>query len=705
MKTFKVALSLLFASFIFVGHTSAQVEADSFLYQSIHQNQYFESLADSFSVDINTKHIFNFQKSHEEASKFYRVMFDGQVKDDKQETLTYFYESGKGVIFGKEGTIINKVEVEHKEFGDPKYTKAFSEPLNMFADSIVLAGEKNFLYTPFGKDANKRFEYHLMDLGNDEYKVTFNKIGDRKNDDNYFVVNSRNQVTNLQWTVPNDYKLPLVDSIIISQEYIYLNDSIIMPVAQNIEYMAGYEDYYSVGKISTDFSNLMLNVNLKDSSLFKPKMMIETDTDRKMSTIMTFEDSESEENFIVFHEQNDSLSFLDSIDKKYNAFDALTWMFIGYQYHDRKKHTAVSLNPFISNVQFNMVEGRVLNLGAKFIKKHEKHNDIIAPDYRKSFDGSAPYARLEFKRENRELKSDYLSLSMGSYIYQFNNDDPFPFSMFLLLFPSDININKLYSKDFIKLRRGIGKSYDWKMDFSFEYATRRSLQNLSNPLGVMEFPYFPDDEMINDSLGDTYIGFQDHKIFEFGLKTDLTINHANADLNNNHNLQFNYNTAIPNIVGTDADFTVVELGLHGVKDASSLKAMRYHTKIGQFWGTSNMHFMDYHHMNTSRMFIYETQTRPVDQFYFMEYYGMSNNTWYAEAHVTRDFSHLIRGKQYIGNFNIGGEFHFGYTPENDHYTEIVTSISGRLRVVKASFIWGLKGTKLDRFGVNFGVTI
>lgn len=699
----KGVLGLLLLSFVFVCKSYGQGEKDSFLYQSIHQNKYFESLADSFSIEIDAKHIFNFQKSKDDASKFYRVMFDGKVIDDKQESLTFFYESGKGVVFGKEGTIINKIEIDHKTFGDPKYTKAFSEPLNLFLDSINFIGEKNHLYTPFGAHATDYYEYFLEDIGDDAYKVFFYQKGEAKRQDNFFQINNKSQITTLKWTLPNHYKIPLADSIRISQEYIYLNDSIIMPIQQQIEYIAGYEDYYSVGKINTDFSNLMLNVNLKDSSLFKPRMMVETDTERRMSSVMSL--SNEEDNFIHFHAQNDSLSFLDSIDKSYNAFDILNWTFIGYNYHNRKKHTAISLPPFISNVQFNMVEGWVLNAGAKFIKKNDEFNDIIAPDYRYSIDGSKPYARLGFKRINRKNKGEFLSFSMGSFINQLNGQDPFAFSTLLLLFPSDVNINKMYANDFLKLNRGIGKQYDWNMNMGFEFAKRRALVNKQNVLGVVEIPYFPASEMDNDTLFGEYIGFEDNKLFQFELKTNLTLNHADADLNNHHQIGFNYKTAIPGIASSTTDFTVVEMSFHGVVDYQSLDAFSYHLKMGQFLGVNNMYLMDYHHMNTSKMFLYDKQSRTLDGFYIMDYYKMSNNSWYAEAHFSRDFSSYMRKVELLSKFNLGSELHTAYVPNMGYYNEFVLSLSSRLRVVTTSFIFSFQGYDFQKVGLNIGITL
>lgn len=688
-------------------NVKGQDSNDSLLYQSIHQHAYFEFLADSFSVDINTKHIFNFQKTGDEADQFYRVMFDGQVVDDKQESLTYFYQSGKGKVFGKEGTNVNRIELEQTTLGDPQLTKAFSEPINIFKDSVRLEANGSYLYSPLGNTAYDRFDYEINPHENESFTVYFKMVNDSKFDrNNFFKINSLQQITKIQWISPNTYKVPLADSIRLTQEFIYLNDTIIMPVLQEIEYLASYKDYFSVGKISSEFSNLIMNANLGDSSAFKPKMIVETTKSGRMSNVTFFENTGNGA-LQAQQETADSMSYLDSIDKKYNSFDLLNWVFVGYHNHNRKKHQAISLNPFISNVQFNMVEGWVFNFGGKFIKKQGGFNHIISTDYRYSFSGSRPFARISFRQEDRKNKALFTDIGVGSYIQQFNGSDPYLFSTFLLFFPSDININKLYAKEYFRFRKGFGKAYDWDIDVGMEYGNRRSLTNLPDPLGILVFPYFPAEEMDNSVLNGGSINFPTHQYLNVDFSSNFTLNHLTADNNEHHQLRFKYMTSLPNFLGSDLDFTDVNLTFHGVKNFEGVDGLRYAFTFGQFWSKNNMYLMDYHHVISNKMFIYEEQSKNFEEFYILDFYRMMSNTWYTEAHLSKDFTGMARNIGFIEKKGIrfGGEIHSSYVPGTDTYTEAVLSMSGRLKVLKTNFIASFEGASFKRVGVSFGVTL
>ncbi len=302
-----------------------------------------------------------------------------------------------------------------------------------------------------------------------------------------------------------------------------------------------------------------------------------------------------------------SKAYLDSIDHKRNKFGFADLVF-GYTWRNSYIQTSVSYPAVFEWIQFNTVQGWVLNVRPEFSHYQGKQRNRFwraEGSLNYGFSEKRLRAGLRLERRFESVRYSNLEVSGGVLPRQFNPDEPISavwntsYSLF-----DRRNYLKIYDKAFgrvewsqyvspgIFLRAGAEfanrsplinhSSESWTKKRDHEYTSNDPL----NPDGP-NTPSFAESQafILNVNarfrFGQTYSTYPNFRIYDDSRWPDLFVR---------------YRKAIPGIAGSDADFDYLGVqlrqsgltwGLAGYTD--------WNLSGGVFLSKKHLEFMDFHH--------------------------------------------------------------------------------------------------------------
>ncbi|MFM9401511.1 DUF5686 family protein [Myroides odoratimimus] len=601
------------------------------------------------------------------------------------------------------------------------YDKIVSNQINVI--SPLMSYAKTYYYF-------KLLKKDTDSLGNDIYTIGFTPKRDREP-----IMEGKIKITSDKWQITELYAamngenvgLKNVKQVVITQQYkhnpllnLYLKKS------QNLylkgkflvfdyvgSFKAHYTNYQTDNSINkSQFSNELIQYS--NNFLHQPESYWEKNRPYPLSKkeIATFNEQE-------IKIQEATKVTLDSIDNRTNNF-TLFKLIKGYQHLNSYKNSAITYRGLLSTFAFNAVQGFNVTTGLDYVKVKDDYSQtklgtivnygISENKYRVS-----GYASHIFNQINYNT----ITLSGGSTILQFNQDDPIktPINSFASAYFGK-NYAKYFQKSYLQIKY---EQYAFnRFNFSglLEYAHRKSLNNsLNSP------PFAPQKDFTsNNPLDPTDFDnapFKDNSIFKFNLGLNIIFDQKIITYPDYK--QYLPTSKYPiisltldktlNATTSNYNYTFVSFATQYNDNIGKIGNLYIGLAAGKYLEQNDIAFTDYKHFNGNRTFIGSTAVYN-KQFNLLPYYEYSTNKSYVEFHLEHDFRGYIMNKIPLLNktrYSIVVGYHMLNVPDKDVYGEYSIGLNNfgfrKFRPFRIDFFKTVSNGPYKNFGFVFGIKV
>ncbi len=409
-----------------------------------------------------------------------------------------------------------------------------------------------------------------------------------------------------------------------------------------------------------------------------------------------------------------SRPYQDSMDRKRNKFQPASLLLGGYTHRNTFRKRSVSVLPVPQILQYNTVEGAVLNAQATFSQRSDDRRYFtLTPILRYGFSSKQLNPGLELDWQLHPAKRKQISLVAGRTIENFDRNSqltPLINSVYTLL--DNRNYAKLYRREGAELTYLTEPLNGLNLRVSGAYFDRYELYNATTRL-LHDVPgrAFTPNQPVSDELADT--GFGRSRVLTVGLSADYKPGQRYISRpDGKFNLGSKWPTfnvqgrlAIPHALGADVRYLLLQAGVRDNVPLGLLGTSNFRVSVGGFVGKQEgMTFVDYRHFSGNQTLL----SGNFSNFQLLDYYRFSTNSTYLEAHYDHHFNGFIFNKvplfrklkwQEVASLN------YLTTAQAGHYVELGAGIEHILKVVRIDFYTALQsGQKLGtgfRVGIGF----
>lgn len=668
--------------------------------------------------------------------------------DSSRSGIIYLSESVSKYYFeapNKEKEVIISSKVSGKSQGFT-WNSALDFNVNFYDNVLdVEFGERSFI-SPIASTATVHYKYKYV--GNYmEDSITIHKIqviprmsGAPLFSGYIYIQEGTWRIHEVDFYLTKDAGIDFVDSLKVNQVYIPVTDDIWMLGTQRFDvffsvglvkvkghgyYLGVFSDYDIIRpkvKAKKDEPKQELNQPLSkrekkkaekaERNFFKgPQIKVEEESNKKSEEYWeevriipltpiemsdyTFKDS--------IEQVKETKEYQDSTDQENNRYRIGNLLF-GYTYRNSYKNIRWRFPALFNMLQYNTVEGVVVNLGFGFSKSDEETYKRITTDadLRINTTGKVYYQLKAWRRFNMTNRMS-LSIAGGQYPYQIGDRKsitPFLNSLYTLLLEQ--NHMKLYERTF----GTVAWSRELFNGFSFnarvEYAQRKPLQNADNLPGIYvdrkNNEFWSNNPIDKTDPSDPFLT---HKAFilRFGARYRIGqkyYEYPNRKVNIRSkwpDLRANYEKGIAGILGSKTNYDLIILSIDDEMRLGLVGTMEWKVAGGKFLNAATIPFVDYKHFSTSEIHIIQPE---YDHFMALPYYGYSTNGQYVEAHVEHHFNRFIFNKipllRKLGWQTVAGA-HFLYSSTNSNYYEVTAGIEHIFKVGRVDLVYSFEANK------------
>ncbi len=415
---------------------------------------------------------------------------------------------------------------------------------------------------------------------------------------------------------------------------------------------------------------------------------------------------------------------VDSIRRRQNRGKIAEVLIGGVDISDSGYRTTFHIDPLITSVNFNSVEGFVLEPQFSIRRRIDTPNSLllrIAPRYGFTNTHFNTAVALTFFHANTAWRGRGWSLTGegGRYVFQYNRDNPITtiFNSFNTLV-LDYNELKVYERwtGALTFRRSLGNglrfngrvAYEhrtplWNTDY-YSFSGKGLTEFTSNlPLELRRWHFEEHDAVwiragISYQPGHTYVQYPDFK-------------QSNGSSWPTFSAQ--YERGIPKLLGSDVDWDKWRVGMSGEARLRLLGSLSYNLSAGGFITKNYVGIPDLMHLFAGDDPAFTLASPYLRAMQLAPFYHFSNDaSLYGEAHVEYNLQGLLSNKlpglrQAKWYFIIGNNTF--YADKNLFFTEAFVSIDNLgykiYRVFRLDFIRGWDSDKRTYNGIRIGLRI
>lgn len=391
--------------------------------------------------------------------------------------------------------------------------------------------------------------------------------------------------------------------------------------------------------------------------------------------------------------------YLDSLDKKRNKITLGGVLFTGQSYSVRKKKEFISFDALISTLNYNTVEGAVVNFSPSYRKRFEGRSSIfINPDIRYGITNGHLNPSISMGYNFGKKYQQSISIAGGRNVYQFSNNNaitPRINSLTTLLFGN--NYMKLYEANFFRTNYNAGIGNGFNISASFQFQDRFPLENLADPVswkksGAESFtPNYPTDltaaNMPRNQAATLSVGIAWRPGMDY-----LELPDRKIGLGSKYpTLSASITKGINGFLGSDIDYTKWRIGISDELDLKLGGKFSYNMNFGGFFDAAKTFIPDYqHYLGNQTIFA----SRELASFQLAPYYKYSNTAKFniaahAEYHLNGLLSNKIPGFKKLNWFFVTGVNALHVDKGTDYY-ELLFGIENILKVIRVDFVQGFE---------------
>lgn len=631
-----------------------------------------------YTVDVYIK---SMQRMDDAPDKFLGMdVVNALELDSNNRGIVYLSES-QSELFVRDRDTYKEVVYSSKVAGNNNgfsFNEA-SDLLFSFYQNLVLyqLNNRGFV-SPIADNALFYYRYRL-EGSFEENGYTVNKIAvlpRRRNDPVFrgyiYIMDDNWRIHSLDLTLIKNTQLNIVDSLNIQQTFLETNDpdpgswefdpgrgqNSWMPASSRFQYgikllkfrlsgyfLAVYDDYQKPIAFEDDFfSNEVVLVeegsNEKDPVYWaKHRPVPLTDEERE-----GYHDKDSVARL------KESEQYLDSVDAENNRFKPGKFIFPGYIYNDRFHKQSHSISPLLLGIQFNTVEGAVLDMAYRFRKEFEDRRSwSVSPRLRYGFSNRHFNPSVEAVYLYSPLHRASVGFSGGSEVADFNELSPVhPLINSIYTLAVGKNLKKIYEKRFLNLFATRELLNGLTLSTELGYVRRLPLVNTNyysfRKEGDRRFE--ANDPLIDEG---NEPAFASHNALNWELKADLVFAQRYKTLPDQRwrlgspwpRVSILYRKGI-SMAGAETDYDMLSLSIY---DRNVGLGLFGHSAIsfsgGGFLNNRKLYYMDAHKFSGNTD-IYAGMS--FDRFYLLNNYSAYSTDYFLEGHFEHNFEGFFLNK-------------------------------------------------------------
>ncbi len=403
--------------------------------------------------------------------------------------------------------------------------------------------------------------------------------------------------------------------------------------------------------------------------------------------------------------------YLDSLDRINNKVKVNDILFTGKTFQQQAKKQSFGFSPLLTSVQFNTVEGLVIDMPVNYQKFFADRKKIqLIPHVRYGFSSKSFYGWGTFRYSSGKKYFSEFSVSAGKRVFQMNNTNPigaYENSISTLFYKN--NFMKLYAAGFAKIEASMGIGSGVTLSGKFEYQNRQPLVNTTDyswskstktynpnyPAELTSSAFVPHQaSMLTLGLsfqpGAKYIEFPDRKI-NIGSRWPV--------------FHLQYKKGIKNLFGSDVDYDYWQLS---VRDNFNLKVageIQYHITTGGFLNSNKVEIPDMKHFAGNRLI---NAGDFLNVFQLPQYYQFSNaekihGAFFTEYHLNGFITNKIPGLKQLNWHLVTGAAALQLS--NKSYAECHLGLENIFKVFRVDVVAGYQQKMSPQYEVRIGTKI
>ncbi len=403
--------------------------------------------------------------------------------------------------------------------------------------------------------------------------------------------------------------------------------------------------------------------------------------------------------------------YLDSIDHKNNKFSLSKGLLWGYSISHQSSKSSLSFNPLIRAINYNTVEGGVLNLVPSFSKTYENRNYLsIISTLRYGFANKHFNPGLSVNFNYGSKYANKISISGGKQIFTFNNQ---PLNEqqaalntnYSLL--TEQNFLKIYEASYFKFFYNKAMNNGLELNIGFQFQNRIPLNNLSDMVSWKDVkdrsftPNYPVETpsapMVNHQAsiisfginwqpGTKYIELAERKI-KVGSKFPL--------------FSATINKGINGLLSSDIDYTRWNCMMSDNLNAKLMGRLSYNIGVGGFLNADKTFLPDWQHFNGNQTIFTSTV---MQSFQLAKYYEFANTaSFHTVAHVEYHLNGFLTNKipvlKKLNWFLVTGT-NLLYANNGTNYAEYFLGLENIFKLLRVDVVQGKNNSSESRSGVR-----
>jgi Family of unknown function (DUF5686)/CarboxypepD_reg-like domain len=711
--------------------------------QAIKKRKYYENPLDSFTCEAYIKTLI---RSRSLPSKIFGKTFSDEDRkelgvDSEGAGIIYLSESLTKIAFKKPDKV--KLEViSGRESGSngygfnfPTFINFYSNNVNVFITQLSPRG----YVSPIADGALNYYRYKFLgSFIEDGKEINQIRVIPKRRFEPLFsgtinITDSDWRIHSLALTLTKEYQLEVVDTLTIRQIHVPVTPAVWRTQNQVVN--------FSFKKFGIDVSGNFLNVysNYDLEPRFRKKyfnnVVVKYDTGVTKKDFAYWDSlrpvplaPEELEDFrkkdSAFRSRNDSANMAraaDSLRKKQGRITAKNIFINGIKRsdYDPDNPFTVYIDALLPKVEYNTVEGLVIQGAATFLKEYKKSGNSIefSPHVRYGFSNGHLNAWGSVSFNNKTYMQDMTGesfsrqswiLSGGKRVSQFNPDNPIgPFmnELYTLFFRD--NYMKIYENYFgsIQFRKRFENGL--RINASLLYENRQPLNNSSDFsfFGNKEKQFTPNYpyELISENFtpnqaliagfevqfkpGQRYIEFPDNRI-ALGSKYPT--------------LSLSVQAGIPDVLGSDVNYEKWQFSLWDDMNFKLKGVFKYRFGIGGFLNTKSVYVMDYQQFNGNQTFYASPY---LNSFQLAPYYQNSTTaSLFGVGHIEHHFNGMLTNKIPLlrnlqWNLVVGANAF--YVNQSNNYFEVLAGLENIFKLFRVDVV----GSYLNGYPGQVGVRV
>ena len=710
--------------------------------QAIKKRSYYHSQVDGFTCDLYTKDMIKLRNLPDK-------IFGRKIPDEDRNDMK-LDSSGKGIIYLSESVAKVNLQLPEKfkmdvissrvsgsgDFGFtfPAFITLYTNNVNVFTDRFNPRG----FISPIADGAIRFYKFKFLGTFFENGKaINSIRVTPRRTYEPLFtgVIN----ITDGDWRIHSfdlvltkTSQLELMDTLQITQMHVPVSENVWRVKSQLLHFNFNQFKIDAVGNFLSVYSNY--NINPVFPKKFFDRIVIKYDTGVNKKTKAYWDSTrpvplETEElkdyqvKDSIYELHKDSLlsqKDVDSLNKKQGKIKPLAalWSGVHRTHYSTKQTYSWNIESPIQNLEYNTVEGVVLNINASFntyLKKMKSHFSFD-PNLRYGFNNGHlnAWASIGFRTRDvdadKKLKRYSFIFSGGKRVSEYNKENsltPLINSISILLYGD--NYIKTYENYFGSVQFSKRFESGLRFNVSALYEDRRPLDNttyftLFKKDSINITPNYPAERVpaaaifphqafivsfnISYKPGQKYIQLPNSKI-PLGSKYPT--------------FSFGYTKGINKVFGSDVDFDKWKFTINDDKNFKLAGLLKYKVGVGGFLNTHKVNIQDYQHFNGNQAV---AASEYVNSFQLAKYYANSTiASFYAIGHLEHHFNGLLTNKiplfKRLGWNLVGGGNAF-YVNEKSNYVEVFAGLENILKIFRVDAVFAYENGKRGHTGIRIG---